>query len=50
MKIQEGKSKKNPPQKPLATISNLASSCLLAVAVLNVSLVMGCSVGSIATP
>lgn len=50
MALTSKKLAKAPPQKPLATISNLASSCLLTVVVLNVLIVMGCSVGSIATP
>ena len=41
---------KAPPQKPLATMSNRAPSCVFTVAALKVSLVIGCRDGSVATP
>ena len=41
---------KAPPQKPLATMSNWAPSCVFGVAALKVSLVIGCRDGSVATP
>ena len=38
------------PQKPCATISRRAPPCLFVEALLRVSLVTGCSDGSVATP